>query len=79
MAKLKAAARNALPASSFGLPGAKGRGNAKGKYPMPDKAHARVAKSYASKETNAGKLSKAQEGKIDAKANRVLGRGMVKK
>jgi hypothetical protein len=78
MAKLKAAARNALPASSFGLPGAAGKGKAKGKYPMPDKSHARVAKSYASKEVNAGRLSKAQESKIDAKANRVLGRGMVK-
>jgi len=65
MAKLKAARRNALPKSSFGLPKSR-------KYPMPDKVHARVAKSYASKELHRGKLSSGQAAKIRAKANRIL-------
>jgi len=67
MAKLTAAGRKRVPTSKFGLPGSR-------KYPMPDKVHARVAKSYASKEEHAGKLSRASEAKIDAKADRILGR-----
>ena len=65
MATLKAAARNALPASSFGLPGQR-------KYPMPDKAHAANAKARATQAVNAGRMSKSTEAKIDAKANRKL-------
>lgn len=76
MAKLTAKARKKIPSSDFGLPG-KGKGGkneaGRGKYPMPDKEHARVAKSYASKEEHAGKLSKAQEAEIDRKANKKLG------
>lgn len=68
MAKLKAASRNALADRVFGLPGER-------KYPIPDKVHARVAKSYASKEFHAGKLSAGQKSQIDAKANRKLGKG----
>lgn len=67
MAKLHSKERNKLSSSTFGLPGER-------KYPMPDKVHARVAKSYASKEEHAGKLSKASEEKIDRKADRVLGK-----
>lgn len=39
---------------------------------MPDKNHARVAKSYASKEVGAGNLSPSGKAKIDAKANKIL-------
>ena len=78
MAKLTTATRKALPKSAFGLPGKKGAGgknkSGKGGYPMPDKVHARVAKSYAAKEYDAGKLSGLAKAKIDAKANRKLGK-----
>ena len=78
MAKLTTAARKKMPKSEFGLPGVKGKrgknSSGRGDYPMPDKAHARVAKSYASKEEHEGKLSKSDEARIDAKANKVLGK-----
>ena len=67
MAKLKAARRNALPKSTFGLPGSR-------KYPMPDASHARNALARASQMVNAGKLSAASASKIRAKANRILGK-----
>jgi len=67
MAKLHAKERNKLKSSTFGLPGER-------KYPMPDANHARVAKSYASKEEHAGKLSKGSMEKIDRKADSVLGK-----
>ena len=59
--------RKAEPASDFGLPGSR-------KYPMPDKSHAANAKARATQMVNAGKLSPASKRKIDAKANRVLGK-----
>lgn len=65
MAKLKAAKRNSLKKSQFGLPG-------KRKYPMPDKAHARNAKARASQAYKRGKLSKSARDKVHAKANRIL-------
>jgi hypothetical protein len=68
MAKLTAGERKKLAGSKFGLPGER-------KYPMPDKAHARLAKSDAAKEEHAGKLSEAAEGKIDRKADRMLSSG----
>lgn len=67
MAVLNAARRRALPESSFGLPG-------EHKYPMPDKSHAANAKARATQMVKAGKLSSASKAKIDAKANRILGR-----
>jgi hypothetical protein len=67
MAKLKAATRNALPKSDFGLPGAR-------KYPMPDKGHAVAAKSRATQMTAKGKLSPASAARIRAKANAILGK-----
>ena len=67
MSKLTSSKRNALADSTFGLPKQR-------KYPMPNKEHARVAKSYASKEEHAGKLSASSKAKIDAKANRMLGK-----
>lgn len=67
MAKLKAKARNALPAADFGMPGSR-------KYPMPDKTHAANAKARASQAENAGRISPSTKAKIDAKANRKLGK-----
>ena len=66
MAKLRAAVRNAIPKSEFGLPGSR-------KYPMPDKNHAANAKSRATQMVSAGKLTAASAARIRAKANRILG------
>ena len=68
MAKLGTLARNNLPSQTFGLPG-------KRAYPMPDKSHAANAKARATQMVNAGKLSPSSKSKIDAKANRILGKG----
>jgi len=67
MAKLMAKARNKLKKSQFGLPGER-------KYPMNDAAHARNAKARASQMVNKGKLSESSKAKIDAKADKVLGK-----
>lgn len=67
MSKLTAATRKAIPTSEFGLPGSR-------KYPMPDREHAGLAKSYATKEVAKGKLSASSAAKIRAKANAVLGK-----
>lgn len=67
MAKLTTKQRSKLPLTSFGLPG-------KRAYPMPDRAHAANAKARASQAVNAGRMSKSTEAKIDAKANRKLGK-----
>jgi hypothetical protein len=67
MAVLKAASRNKLAKSTFGLPGER-------KYPMPDKSHARNALARASQQLNKGALSLSQAQKIRAKAYRKLGR-----
>ena len=68
MAELKSKARNALPASTFGLPG-------KRAYPMPDRSHAANAKARASQMVNAGKLSTSAKSQIDTKANKILQSG----
>jgi hypothetical protein len=65
MAELNADRRNSLPKSDFGEPG-------KRAYPMPDKSHAANAKARAAQMAKTGKLSKSEEKKIDAKANRIL-------
>jgi hypothetical protein len=67
MAKLTEKKRDSLPDSKFGLP-------QEHKYPMPAKAHARNAKARASQQQNAGRLTAAEEKKIDRKADRVLGK-----
>lgn len=51
----------------FGLPASR-------KYPMPDRRHAANAKARASQQVDAGKLSVSAKHRIDAKANRVLGK-----
>ena len=43
-------------------------------YPMPDASHAANAKARASQAANAGRMSKGAEAKIDAKANKKLGK-----
>jgi hypothetical protein len=58
MAKLNAAARKALPSSSFAGPGRS--------YPVPDKSHAANAKARVANK------SPALKAKVDAKANKVL-------
>jgi hypothetical protein len=68
MAKLSTGARKALPKSDFGLPGKRG-------YPMPDRSHAANAKARASQAVKAGRMSASTAAKIDAKANRKLGKG----
>ena len=70
MSKLTTKARKALPKSEFAGPDRS--------YPVPDKSHARNAKARASQAVNAGRMSKSQESKIDAKADRVLGKSKKK-
>jgi hypothetical protein len=65
MAELDAGKRNKLPASKFAEP-------EKRAYPIEDKAHARNAKARASQQQKAGRMSKAEEKKIDRKADAVL-------
>lgn len=67
MSKLTTKARKAVPKAEFGLPGER-------KYPMPDKAHAANAKARATQQVKAGNLSPSSKTKIDAKANKVLGK-----
>jgi hypothetical protein len=67
VAKLTSAKKNAEPKKEFGLPEER-------KYPMPDKSHARNAKARASQMEHQGKLSAANKKKIDAKADKVLGK-----
>lgn len=77
MARLTARRRKALKPSQYGLPAKakKGpRGGApKGAYPMPDKPHAKDAKSRASAAERSGRITAGQERAIDRKANRMLG------
>jgi hypothetical protein len=67
VAKLTPRARKALPKSDFAGPGKS--------YPVPDASHAANAKARAAQAVKAGRMSKAQESKIDTKANKVLKRG----
>ena len=67
MANLKAATRNKLPSSVFGLPKQR-------KYPLEDRTHQINAEEFATKEEHAGKLSPAQAARIRAKAKRLLGK-----
>lgn len=66
MAKLTTKARKALPDSAFAGPDRS--------YPVNNASHARNAKSRASQAVNAGRMSPSTESKIDAKANKVLGK-----
>ncbi len=66
MAKLTTKARKALPKSDFAGPGRS--------YPVQDRAHAANAKARASQQAAKGNLSASAKAKIDAKANKVLGK-----
>jgi hypothetical protein len=65
MAKLSEKSRDSMKESKFGLPEQR-------KYPMPDESHARNAKARASQQVKKGNLSKADERKIDRKADSIL-------
>lgn len=65
MAELDAEHRKKIPKKEFGLP-------EKRAYPVEDKAHARNAKARAAQQVKAGNLSKADEKRIDGKADEVL-------
>ena len=67
MSKLTAKKRNSLPKSDFALPGIE-------KYPVDTKNRARNAKARASEMENKGKISPSTKSKIDAKADKVLGK-----
>lgn len=67
MSKLKSAQRSKIPNSEFGMP-------VERKYPMPDKSHAANAKARATQMVKKGKLSASSKAKIDAKANKILGK-----
>jgi hypothetical protein len=64
MSKLTSRARNQLPDSEFA-----GLGRT---YPIPDKAHAVDAKARAAQAVKRGRMSKAEEAKIDAKGDKVI-------
>lgn len=66
MARLNAADRKALPKSDFAGPDRS--------YPVPDASHAQNAKARASQAVNEGRMSRREEARIDAKADRVMGK-----
>lgn len=70
MAKLTIKRRKALPDSAFAGPDRS--------YPVQDRSHAANAKARATQAVDAGRMSKSTEEKIDAKANRVLGRTKIR-
>ena len=65
MSTLSEKQRDKLKESQFGLPDER-------KYPMPDESHARNAKARAAQQVEKGNLSKADERKIDRKADSIL-------
>jgi hypothetical protein len=76
MTELSAKKRAKLPAKEFGLPEKARTPDAKkesGNYPMPDKKHARNAKSRASTQLEQGNLTKSEKERIDRKADKILG------
>lgn len=66
MSKITTKQRNKLPDAVFAGPGRS--------YPITDKSHAANAKARATQMEEAGKLSPGAKAKIDAKANKVLGK-----
>jgi hypothetical protein len=67
MAKLSSKSRSKMPKGEFGMPSDR-------KYPMPDKSHAANAKARASEMLHKGKISESSKKKIDAKADKVMGK-----
>jgi len=75
MADLSAKKREKIPTKDFGLPEkARTKDDKKesGNYPMPDKAHARNAKSRAAQQKKAGNLTQEELERIDRKADKIL-------
>ena len=68
MAELNADKRDKLPDKAFAEP-------EKRAYPIEDKAHARNAKARASQAVKAGRMPKAEEKRIERKADAVLKKG----
>lgn len=66
MAKLTSKQRKALPSKDFALPKER-------KYPINDRSHAINAKARAQQQYDKHNISKDVLGKIDKKANKVLG------
>lgn len=66
MAKLSDAQRDKMPAKDFALPG--------GRYPVNDRTHAANAKARASQQYNKGNLSAPEKAKVDAAADKKLGK-----
>ena len=52
----------------------KGEANPDGSYPTDTKGRAVAAKGRATQAVNAGRMGKSEEAKIDARANRKLGK-----
>jgi len=48
------------------------------KYPQQDRSHAANSKARAAGQVKKGNLSKAKEAQIDARADKVLGKGKKK-
>lgn len=65
MAKLSESDPDKLPASKFAEP-------EKRAYPIEDAAHAKSAKARASQAVKAGRMSRAEESKIDKMADTVI-------
>ena len=75
VADLDADDREKIPTKDFGFPEKARTKDAKkqsGNYPMPDKAHARNAKSRAAQAQRAGNLTKKDQERIDRKADKIL-------
>ena len=75
MADMTAKKRASTKTKDFGLPEKARTTDQKkesGNYPMPDKAHARNAKSRAAQAQKAGDLSKKDRERIDRKADKIL-------
>ena len=75
MSNLNAKKRARTPTKEFGLPEKARSADAKkesGNYPMPDKAHARNAKSRAAQQKKAGNLTQEELERIDRKADKIL-------
>jgi hypothetical protein len=67
MTKLTTSNRDKLPKSKFAEPD-------KRAYPIEDAAHAKNAKARASQAVKAGRMPKAEESKIDKRADSVIAR-----
>jgi len=66
MARLTAKRRKELPAKDFAGPGRS--------FPVDTKGRAVAAKGRATQAVKAGRMSKGEEARIDAKADRKLGK-----